>query len=86
VQYTIWRLDPARRAERASAAYLYEQLYRAAPKAEYARRYTELTGLTLPAPPPLPDLPEALARQPVDLPALLAQAEARIASETRAAA
>ena len=70
----LWQVDPARTADQAAAAELYAGLYAATPDVEYAQRYLELTGVRLPAPPPLPPLPASLLETPVDLPALLERA------------
>jgi tetratricopeptide (TPR) repeat protein len=78
VQYHLWLLDKGMESAR-RAADLYRKLYDKSPKVEYRKRYEELTGKRLPGPPPPPELPELITRNPVDLKALLAHVD-RIAA------
>lgn len=74
-----WRLDPSRESDRQAAADLFRKLYAVTPFIEYRRNYEELTGLRLPEPPPLPNLPDLVQDQPVDWPSLLDQVNQLIA-------
>jgi class 3 adenylate cyclase/tetratricopeptide (TPR) repeat protein len=76
LHYALWRVEPARCADQRQAARLYQQLHRRTPNIEYRQRYQELTGKTLPDPPPLPALPEVVPGNAIDLAALLAKVEA----------
>ncbi len=69
--YAIWQLDAQQDSYRQKAAAIYRKLYEGSPKLQYKRRYEKLTGETLPAPPPLPSLPEAIADASVTLDHLL---------------
>lgn len=71
ILYAIWRLDGERDTTRQTAAEQYRTLYERTPNIEYRDRYFELTGETLPEPPPLPPLPESVMGDPVDLKVLL---------------
>ena len=74
ILYTLWQLDPAPDAARQAAAGAYQALYATQPYVEYRQRYEALTGASLPPPPPLPDLPAAVAAAPDNLPVLLRRA------------
>jgi tetratricopeptide (TPR) repeat protein len=58
-----------------AAADLYHSLYRRTCWIEYRRRYEELTGETLPNPPPLPAPPTIATADHADLDELLAQVD-----------
>ncbi|MCA9972438.1 MAG: tetratricopeptide repeat protein [Anaerolineales bacterium] len=73
LHYEIWQLAPAREGHRQAAADLYRDLYAATPSQEYRHNHARLTGDTLPAPPPLPPLPEAVTRHAVSVEALMVQ-------------
>ena len=78
IHYTLGRLGPDQEAHRVQAADLYRALYVTSPEVEFKRRYEELTGETLPNPPPLPPLPEIVTRQTFDIEQLIRQADALI--------
>jgi tetratricopeptide (TPR) repeat protein len=69
--YTAWEIDSTRADLRDQASALYHMLYDGTPTVEVYRRYQTLTGETLPAPPPLPPLPESILHKMPDLDALL---------------
>jgi DNA-binding SARP family transcriptional activator/Tfp pilus assembly protein PilF len=71
LHYAIWQLLQERDAHRRKAADLYESLYARTPRWEYRQRYQDLTGESLPDPPPLPDLPEVVPDEELDLKSLL---------------
>jgi tetratricopeptide (TPR) repeat protein len=75
LEYAIWQLDPARLAERQSAASLYQRLYGEAPEIEIRERYEALTGERLPEPEALPELPGWVTNAPFDLDASLVQVD-----------
>jgi tetratricopeptide (TPR) repeat protein len=75
VSYAIWRLDPDQETHRRTAADGYRSLYAGVPNSEYRRIYQELTGEVLPAPPPLPDLPQIAMGTDLDLESMLAQVD-----------
>jgi DNA-binding SARP family transcriptional activator/Tfp pilus assembly protein PilF len=79
IQYELWRLDERQESARRTATELYRRLYAQTPSAEYRHRYQELSGERLPDPPPLPELPDIVTRNPVDLVALLAQVDEIVA-------
>jgi class 3 adenylate cyclase/tetratricopeptide (TPR) repeat protein len=64
---TLWRLDPTQEATRQAAADLYHQLYLRSPSIKYRQAYAELTGATLPPGPPLPQLPDTVQDEDVDV-------------------
>jgi tetratricopeptide (TPR) repeat protein len=76
--YEMWRLQPSLHDAHKQAAARYAGLYAVTPNVDYRRHYQELTGQTLAPPPPLPPLPDTVARLAIDLPALLAQVDHRI--------
>jgi tetratricopeptide (TPR) repeat protein len=80
LHYEGWRLAPADARRRQAAAEGYRRLYARMRNAEYRRRYGELTGEGLPDPLPLPDLPDLVTRDPVDLAALLAEVDTLVLS------
>ena len=82
LRYELWRLDRDQEAHRQAAAELYRNLYARTPNVEYRKRYEELTGQSLPAPPPLPELPDIVTRNAVNLDALLAQVDQIIAQRS----
>ncbi len=71
----IWRLDPTAEAARSAAADLYRDLYERTPAVEYRAAYEFLTGVALPARPPLPPLPPPLDEETEDVDELLWQAD-----------
>ncbi|MEJ2711034.1 MAG: tetratricopeptide repeat protein [Anaerolineales bacterium] len=75
LHYAIWQLLPERDTHRRKAADLYESLYARTPRWEYRQRYQDLTGESLPDPPPLPDLPEVVPDEDLDLKSLLERVE-----------
>jgi tetratricopeptide (TPR) repeat protein len=80
LHYEIWHLDPRQEAHREAAIALYRRFYQETPELEERLRIETLTSADLPDPPPLPDLPPVIAAQVPDRPALLARADAVIAS------
>ena len=81
----IWRLDPTAEAARSAAAILYRDLYERTPAIEYRAAHEFLTGVVLPAGPPLPPLPAPLDQETADVDELLRQAD-RITPELTGAA
>lgn len=79
IAYEIWRLDSTREAERQTAAELYRRLYAATPDVEYRQRYQNLSRDTLPAPPPLPELPPVVQLGRMNLDDLLHRVDGMIA-------
>jgi tetratricopeptide (TPR) repeat protein len=79
VEYAIWRVGPARHAERQNAADLYQRLYTESPDVEYRKRYEELTGESLPVPAPLPELPDGVKLGTGEIEALLLQVDKLVA-------
>jgi transposase len=79
IYYTMWLLDPRQDEPRRIAAEFYSDAYTRTPDVLYARRFEELTGETLPPPPPLPPLPALVPPAPADLPTLLAPVEQLLA-------
>ncbi|MFV9503795.1 MAG: tetratricopeptide repeat protein [Oscillochloridaceae bacterium umkhey_bin13] len=69
--FTLVRLDPARAHDREQAAQRYARIYQHSPNADYRLRYHELTGVMLPEPAPLPELPPIITHPPLDRAALL---------------
>jgi tetratricopeptide (TPR) repeat protein len=69
----LWQLDPAQEQVRQDAARLYRTLYEQSPQVEYRERYERLTGVVLPAPLPLPPLPDSVGRAPLELAEVLKQ-------------
>ena len=65
--YELWRLVPDDEEARAAAAALYLSQYAETGLYLYRRRYQELTGETLPDPPPLPDVSALIPVGPIDL-------------------
>jgi hypothetical protein len=60
---TVRQLDPEDEDARTAAAEIYRTLYERAPSVEYRHAYRRLTGICLPAGPPLPALPEWIAAE-----------------------
>ena len=79
IYYTMWLLDPRQEEPRRIAAEFYQDAYTNTPDMLYARRFEELTGEALPAPPPLPALPPEIPPPPADLATLLAPVEQLLA-------
>jgi len=77
LRYELWRLAQDAAAAQAAAAY-YRLQHRETGAEECRRRYQELTGETLPDPPPLPDISELIPDEPedLDLARVLAEMEA----------
>jgi DNA-binding SARP family transcriptional activator/Tfp pilus assembly protein PilF len=84
IHYAAWQIDGARDDHRRAAAALYRTAYEAVPNVEYRERYTELTGGALPAPPPLPEVPEVALRPGPPLETLVEELE-RLAAHGDAA-
>jgi hypothetical protein len=78
LNYALWRLAPEEEAARAAAAGFYRAEHAETGMEECRNRYEELTGETLPDPPPLPDVSELIPDQPeaLDLAPMLAELEA----------
>jgi DNA-binding SARP family transcriptional activator len=83
LRYEMWRLAPAVHAYRRDAARRYRALYQSTPHREYRRRYSELTGETLPPPPSLAEVPDLVLRHRVDIFAAVTLIE-QIAAELEA--
>jgi predicted ATPase/DNA-binding SARP family transcriptional activator len=81
--YTAWLLDPSLEEARSKAAILYKELYAELPSTEYRQRYAQLTGVHLPDPPPLPELPEIVTATRSDLDKLLTSVDTFITLLTR---
>lgn len=79
LHYELWRLAPEDEQARTAAAELYGSLYGETGLAEHRKRYRELTGETLPDPPPLPDVCELIPAAGVDLDGLIARLEPLLA-------
>jgi len=79
VAYRIWKFDPAQEEARKQAAERYRTLYAQTPNVEYRNRYQDLTGETLPEPPPLPPLPESVIEGLPQLSVLLVLVDGLIA-------
>ena len=78
LSYELWRLAPEDEPARTAAAEFYRSQHAETGAEECRSRYRELTGETLPDPPPLPDISELIPDEPVelDLASLLADLEA----------
>jgi len=72
LHYWLWDLDPSLDADREEATQLYANLYENQPVYQFRQRYQKLTGISLPAPPPL-ELPAIVTEVEYDLDDLLAQ-------------
>jgi class 3 adenylate cyclase/tetratricopeptide (TPR) repeat protein len=75
IHYEIWRLDNDQTEHRNEAAGIYHSLFAQSPNVTFSRRYEEMTGQKLPAPPRLPPLPEIVTRNQTDLTSLLKQVD-----------
>lgn len=75
IYYEMWRLAPDNETVRLAASELYRTQYAQTGVHEYRQRYHELSGDTLPDPPPLPDVSELIPTSPVDLDGLLDRLE-----------
>jgi hypothetical protein len=73
--YELWRLVPDNEEARTAASALYRSQYAETGLYLYRRRYQELTGETLPDPPPLPDVSMLIPADPVDLDGLMDRLE-----------
>jgi tetratricopeptide (TPR) repeat protein len=71
----IWRLDPTAQAARHTAAHLYRDMYEQTPAVEYRDAHASLTGVTLPAGPPMPPLPSPLGEEIADVDELLLEVD-----------
>jgi hypothetical protein len=80
ILYEMWRNDKGQPLYRGRSAELYKSLIARSPKMIYRQHYEDLTGGTLPLPPPLPPPPEIILSQPLDLEALLDRVDELIAS------
>jgi hypothetical protein len=79
VHYEMWRLDKQPEDRRRHTAELYSRLYANTPNRVYRQRYQELTGQTLPDPPPLPELPAMITARAIDPALLLTQVDQLLA-------
>jgi DNA-binding SARP family transcriptional activator len=79
ILYHSWQFDNSLTRYRQQAADLYRLLYAKTPNIRYRRRYQELAGEVLPAPPTLPVPPHELANDPGNLDDYLAQVDELIA-------
>lgn len=79
IQYEIWRFDEAQTSYRQNAASLYRNLHSQTPNILYRQRFIELTGESLPDPPPVPAPPEIVTASQVELESLLTQVDQMIA-------
>lgn len=78
---TIWAIDPTQAPARAQAAALYRDLYTRTPDMKYARRFTALTGDTLP-PPAIPlELPDFVRSQSINMDTLMVQVDVLMAAQ-----
>ena len=77
--YELWRLAPGDEEARGAAAELYRSQHAQTGMHEYRRRYHELTGETLPDPPPLLDVSELIPADAVDLDGLIDRLETILA-------
>lgn len=73
--YEMRRLSPNNEGARHTAAELYQMQHARTGVQEYRQRYHELTGETLPDPPPLPDVSALIPADPVDLAGLMDRLE-----------
>jgi len=71
----IWRLDPTAEIARQTAAHLYRDMYERTPAVDYRDAHAFLTGVTLPAGPPLPPLPSPIGEDPADLDEMLLEVD-----------
>lgn len=71
IYYEMWRLAPNDEGARLAAAELYRSQHSQTGIETYRRRFRELTGETLPDPPPLPDALELNPASPADLNGLM---------------
>lgn len=76
--HAVVRADPTQAAARAAAAGLFRALHMATPKVAYRRAYTDLMGVALPAPAPLPTPPAVTGRRTPPRETLLERADAFI--------
>jgi DNA-binding SARP family transcriptional activator len=67
LNYELWRLAPEDEDARIAAAEFYRSQHVETGAEECRSRYRELTGETLPDPPPLPDVSELIPDGPVEL-------------------
>ncbi|MCB8990604.1 MAG: tetratricopeptide repeat protein [Ardenticatenaceae bacterium] len=81
LHYEIWQLDPQQAAHKAQAIALYRDLYARTPSNEYRDNYRALTGEELPEPPPLPPLPTAVTRKPVNMAAVFTKIDLLLEEE-----
>ena len=76
LHFEAWRIDPSLESHRAQAAEQYRTLGLDVPLHLYRQRYRELTGESLPEPPPLPDLPDISIPDHFDVESLAAHLKA----------
>jgi DNA-binding SARP family transcriptional activator len=79
LHYELWRLEPEDEQARCKAAELYSSLYTETGLPDCRQRYQELTGETLPDPPPLPDISELIPAVEIDLYGLIVRLEPLLA-------
>jgi tetratricopeptide (TPR) repeat protein len=79
LHYELWRLAPEDEQARCTAAELYGSLYAETGLHDHRLRYQELSGETLPDPPPLPDVSELIPATVVDLDSLIDRLEPLLA-------
>lgn len=79
LRYELWRLAPEDGQAQCAAAELYGSLYAETGLHDYRLRYQELTGDTLPDPPPLPDVSELIPAAEMDVDGLIARLEPLLA-------
>jgi tetratricopeptide (TPR) repeat protein len=77
--YELWRIAPDNELARTAAANLSRSLFAETGLHDYRQRFQELTGETLPDPPPLPDVSELIPLEPTDLDSLPARLEPLLA-------
>lgn len=83
IHYEIWRCDPTTpfsQRHAASAARLFHYLYHQTYRHSHRRRYEELTGNSLPDPPPLPPRSKIIPAGPPDPASLLHHVDSLLAS------
>lgn len=77
--HELWRIAPDNEQARTAAAALYRSLSAETGFHDYRQRYQQLTGKTMPGPPPLPDVSELIPFEPVDLDALVTRLQPLLA-------
>jgi tetratricopeptide (TPR) repeat protein len=79
LHYDAWRIDSSSEIHRITAAEKYRVLALSTSAFLYRQRYHELTGEWLPAPAPLPDLPDVVVQIPTNVERLMAELRATAA-------